>query len=66
MEMLGFPTDQQTSLGTGTWIDTTSFFFPSGHRLSQVWPVRYLSSKTNATAGEKLWIGNSIHCFQQD
>jgi len=53
------------SLATGTWIDTT-FFFPNGHRLSQVWPVGYLSSKTNATAGENLWIENSIHCFRQD
>jgi len=54
------------SLGTGNWIDTTSFFFPNGHRLSQVWSVRYLSSKTSAIAGENLGIGNNINCFQQE
>jgi len=66
MEMLGFPTDQQiVVLELELELKTNSFFFPNGHRLSQVWPVRYLSSKTSATAGENLGIGNNIHCFQQ-
>ena len=54
------------SLGTGTWIDTTSSFFPNGHRLSQLWPVTYLSYKTSATAEENFGNGHSIHCFQPD
>jgi hypothetical protein len=60
MEMLGFPTDQQNI------VLELEFFFPNGHRLSQVSPVRYISSKTSATARENLRNGNSIHCFQQD
>lgn len=51
------------STGTGTW-NYTSFFFPNGHRLAQVWPVRYLSSKTNATDRENLGMGNSIHSLK--